>query len=526
MKLENVNVDKLQLTDLPKFNKCPCELCDDGCFDRAGYEHHPDCKRLSSRRDKLALQFPCPISHYKDTFQVQKSASGKPIDHRRKICSPAPENEIPISFKNSPMAGMTSQRDHYQPPPRNSSKNAPTRPIKQKNNVMFIRTVPMETKSSYQAEYIEKPIKAPVLHAVNTTGISNVNSDDPALKMSSTTTSGTYFKSWHSPPSEPYTEAPSIVGNLLFPDSSRNFSTSSGSVFVPHKNVSKTKSLRRLETRGNLRQTGSVDLSTSYRDSYIPHEYSPRSAPFDRKGQLNEDNAHLHRKMDSISQTSTDFRAYPNHRPPLPVEGDPFLSQITIGNSTTPRVMASQYRADYEGIDTSRHHRPPAVAPRDAQKLYMKPLQKMESLTVTKRDFQPLDVSSMARMRAISMKDALPKDAEHIPMENMTTSRYYYHPHELLKSNRQYGEPVPEVYMPPTTKFDGSTTNRDTYKGQQGKRANAFVPELRGLRHTGKQDLTTNYRTDYHSHGLTLCAARAYAIAQQKQTNSAPISAQ
>ena len=131
MKLENVNVAKLQLSDVPKFNKCPCELCDDGCFDRAGYEHHPDCQRKFLKKDKLPLEFPCPISHYKATFQVPTNKSGKPADHRRKACSPPPENEIPIAFKNVPMSGLTSQRDHYQPPPKNSLKRASTNSFKQ-----------------------------------------------------------------------------------------------------------------------------------------------------------------------------------------------------------------------------------------------------------------------------------------------------------------------------------------------------------------------------------------------------------
>ena len=81
-----------------------------------------------------------------------------------------------------------------------------------------------------------------------------------------------------------------------------------------------------------------MNLQTSYRDSYITHELTPRSAPFDRKGQLTEENAQLNRPMDSISQTSSDFRAYPNHRPPLPADIETFSSQITLGNSSTAPV--------------------------------------------------------------------------------------------------------------------------------------------------------------------------------------------
>ncbi|CAF0836200.1 unnamed protein product [Adineta ricciae] len=527
MKLENVNVTKLQPCDVPKFEKCPCELCDDGCFDRAGYEHHPDCKRQFSKKEKLQLEFPCPISHYKATYQVPTNKYGKPADHRRKPFSPPPENEIPIAFKNAPLSSLTSQRDHYQPPPKNSIKRASTNSFKQKGNFAFLRAIPMETKSVYQAEYVEKPVKPPVLHPANTTNLAPyANSNEPAPKISSQTTTGTHFKPWQSTPSEPYAETPSIAGHVIFPDSSRNFSTSSGSTFVPFPNGSKAKSVLRLENRGNLRPTGSMNLHTSYRDTYIPHELTPRSAPFDRKGQLSEESALLLRPMDAISQTSSDFRAYPNHRPPLPADVDPFSSQITIGNSSKSEVTKSQYQSDYEGIDTSRHHRPPPVAPKDRQRLYVPTIQKMDTMTVTQRDFQPLDVSTLPRIRALPIKDALPLNGEHIPMESMTTSRHFYQPYEPLKINRQYGEPVPNIYVPPLSKFEGSTTTGDTYRGQRGQRAHPYIPDVRMLSQMGTQDHNTSYRVDYHPHGLTLCAARAYAIAQKNQTNAAPISAQ
>ena len=131
MKLENVDVAKLQLTDLPKFDKCPCELCDDGCFDRAGYQHHPECRRKQVQRTKLPLNLRCPLSHYKSTFQAATNVSGGPADHRRQACPPPRDNEIPIAFKNAPMSGLSSQRDHYQPPPADSIRKASPAAVKQ-----------------------------------------------------------------------------------------------------------------------------------------------------------------------------------------------------------------------------------------------------------------------------------------------------------------------------------------------------------------------------------------------------------
>lgn len=52
------------------------------------------------------------------------------------------------------------------------------------------------------------------------------------------------------------------------------------------------------------------------------------------------------------------------------------------------------------------------------------------------------------------------------------------------------------------------------------------MPKIEMISRTGEHDHNTNYRVDYHPHGLTLCAAKAYAIAQKKQKSVQPISAQ
>jgi hypothetical protein len=49
---------------------------------------------------------------------------------------------------------------------------------------------------------------------------------------------------------------------------------------------------------------------------------------------------------------------------------------------------------------------------------------------------------------------------------------------------------------------------------------------MKMINRTGEYDHNTNYRIDYHPHGLTLCAAKAYAIAQKKQKADIPIAAQ
>jgi len=142
-----------------------------------------------------------------------------------------------------------------------------------------------------------------------------------------------------------------------------------------------------------------MDLRTSYRDTYIP--LKPLSARNVKRSTSNVEQVFTRPPMHAISQTSFDFRPYPNYRPSPPVEMEPFLSQITIGNSFTPSITLvfdliprkknvfflsyrkSQYRSDYEGIDTSLHHREPPASHKDQQKVHIVPSQKMDTLTVT-----------------------------------------------------------------------------------------------------------------------------------------------
>ena len=131
MKLENIDATKLQLEKIPKFETCPCELCDDGCFDRAGYKHHPQCRRKASQRAKFSRATRCPLTHYQATFLAAIDPTGKPEDHRRYPFPPPPDNEIPIAFSNGSMSGLSSQQEHYQAPPVNAIKKRSELPVKQ-----------------------------------------------------------------------------------------------------------------------------------------------------------------------------------------------------------------------------------------------------------------------------------------------------------------------------------------------------------------------------------------------------------
>ncbi len=56
-----------------------------------------------------------------------------------------------------------------------------------------------------------------------------------------------------------------------------------------------------------------------------------------------------------------------------------------------------------------------------------------------------------------------------------------------------------------------------------GQPARPFIPEISMINQIGEHDHNTNYRNDYHSHGLSLCASKAFTIAQNRSTTATPI---
>ncbi len=79
-----------------------------------------------------------------------------------------------------------------------------------------------------------------------------------------------------------------------------------------------------------------------------------------------------------------------------------------------------------------------------------------------------MDIANLPRIRLVPMKTTLSTNDERAPMESVSMSRSQYQPYEPIQPKRQYGDPIPEIYVAPTAKFESSTTTGDTYKGQPG----------------------------------------------------------
>lgn len=80
-----------------------------------------------------------------------------------------------------------------------------------------------------------------------------------------------------------------------------------------------------------------MDLRTNYRQDYISPELpTKQSTPIGSKEIVVDKNVYTRRPMNGISQTSFDYRPYSKHRPTPSADMEPFLSQITLGNSFQP----------------------------------------------------------------------------------------------------------------------------------------------------------------------------------------------
>jgi len=86
-------------------------------------------------------------------------------------------------------------------------------------------------------------------------------------------------------------------------------------------------------------------------------------------------------------------------------------------------------------------------------------------------------------------------------MESVTMSQYHYQPYERTVSKRRYGELIPNVYIPPTAKFQGTTTTGDAYQGL-----------------SGNSSLSINL---YKEENLYVCSLSIWALEEPVQPNFA-----
>ena len=128
------------------------------------------------------------------------------------------------------------------------------------------------------------------------------------------------------------------------------------------------------------------------------------------------------------------------------------------------------------------------------------------------RDFKPIDISSLPVLKAIKREGTLRVAAG--AMETQTMSQLQFLRYDV-KPMVMARDSHPDYYCPPQTKFDGSTTTGETFKGKQTPRRLAFQPDASNIDiKSGSFDFNTTQKLEFKNHGLSMCEAKAYMIAK------------
>lgn len=100
-------------------------------------------------------------------------------------------------------------------------------------------------------------------------------------------------------------------------------------------------------------------------------------------------------------------------------------------------------------------------------------------------------------------------------MESKTVSMTHYVPYEV-KSRIMYSDPCPDYYLPKTSKFEDETTTKQTFKGETAPRTLPLKPTTANIKIDKSKQIESNtsYKNSFINHGLSMCEAKAFLIAQ------------
>ena len=97
-------------------------------------------------------------------------------------------------------------------------------------------------------------------------------------------------------------------------------------------------------------------------------------------------------------------------------------------------------------------------------------------------------------------------------MESQTTTSRHFIKYDV-KPIQLASDPYPSYYIPSKEKFNTKTTNEDNYYAKVAERISTIRPEnnIREINQT--IDLNSVYRNEFVNHGLTMCEAKAFLLA-------------
>ncbi len=106
-------------------------------------------------------------------------------------------------------------------------------------------------------------------------------------------------------------------------------------------------------------------------------------------------------------------------------------------------------------------------------------------------------------------------------MESLTTSKRHFIKYDV-KPVALATDPNPNYYIHTKEKFDCKTTNEETYYPKVAEKVTTYKPEGNLADRSGLIDFNSNYRNEFVNHGLTMCEAKAYFLAEALKKQQLP----
>ncbi|XP_069115221.1 stabilizer of axonemal microtubules 1-like [Argopecten irradians] len=471
-------------------------------------EHFPDdasvtdlcdcghCKRRHTRNPIQGrikrVQF--PETDYQSTFKAAKQP--RPRSSKRPPASPGGVNEV----LNKPMSMVfnTNQRDDFKDPKVKERTPA----IVPEHNYESL-DVPMEGKTSYSAEFIQKPLPKEFRGMEPSS-----NYVTSSARFDDNTTNKDHFKKWVRQPTIQFGELPSFTGSILFPNTKTK---------QRNQNKSETKEefkgafQRRPDAvrldEANIKLEGELFMDTTHNDTYKKIEGVHRADAFFQKPKI--DLAKKLGRFQNQTQSMRDFPGYTNGMPSRMRPACPPPSTIDL-RFDNKRAFDTEQRAIYKGHDVVQN---PMVKPcKFASDEYVPPTVKFTTETSHKKDFVPIDISNNY-VRHASAPSTNYVTSSH-KFEDQTTNK------EFMKNwgpqrRVRYGDFHENRNVQPVAKFGGVSVTKDSFVPKGFVETKDFRPEHKAINQEGEIDFDTVYRGTFQKPVVKPCRAQIFLAKQE-----------
>lgn len=144
---------------------------------------------------------------------------------------------------------------------------------------------------------------------------------------------------------------------------------------------------------------------------------------------------------------------------------------------------------------------------------------RIKRIWLFQRDFQPIDITAN-----LTHKAQVPHSTIRVPdvkFDSRTSFGEFFKNYGPVKRERYGDFHENRPYIPPQTKFDGSSTTKSTFTPKKWEPTRPFVPENRPIESQGAMDFSTVHNETYQKPKVKPCKAEIYLIQKELRRQKA-----